>query len=175
MHTKGLSSLLAAVFLANVVSPALLAGMRPSSSRTLSRRPCLEGIPSKKAVYRGGTVARMLPSTVGTVDVTDLEDFVFRYKTAELRIVYEKVNSLEYGQKAGRRLGLAIAFSPLFLLSKKRRHYITIGFLDAEGRQQAAVFELGKKLVRTTLAGLEARSGVKVVFQDEEARRASQR
>ncbi len=158
MHTKGLSSLLAAVFLANVVSPALLAG-----------------IPSKKAVYRGGTVARMLPSTVGTVDITDRGDFVFRYKTAEFRIVYEKVNSLEYGQKAGRRLGLAIAFSPLFLLSKKRRHYITIGFLDAEGRQQVVVFELGKKLVRTTLAGLEARSGVKVLFQDEEARRASQR
>ena len=82
MHTKGLSSLLAAVFLANVVSPALLAG-----------------IPSKKAVYRGGTVSRMSPSTVGTVDITDVEDFVFRYKTAELRIVYEKVNSLEYGQK----------------------------------------------------------------------------
>ena len=102
MHTKGLSSLLAAVFFANVVSPALLAG-----------------IPSKKAVYRGGTVARMSPSTVGTVDITDFEDFVFRYKTAELRIVYEKVNSLEYGQKAGRRLGLAIAVSPLFLLSQE--------------------------------------------------------
>ena len=107
MYTRGLSSLLAAVFLANAVSPALLAG-----------------IPSKKAVYRGGTVARMLPSTVGTVDITDRGDFVFRYKTAEFRIVYEKVNSLEYGQKAGRRLGLAIAFSPLFLLSKKRRHYL---------------------------------------------------
>ncbi len=158
MHTKGLSSLLAAVFFANVVSPALLAG-----------------IPSKKAVYRGGTVSRMSPSTVGTVDVTDPEDFVFRYKAAELRIVYERVNSLEYGQKTGRRLGLAIAVSPLFLLSKKRRHYLTIGFLDAEGQQQAAVFELGKKLVRTTLAGLEARSGVKVVYQDEEARRASRR
>ena len=158
MFTRALSSLLAAVFLANVVSPALLAG-----------------IPSKKAVYRGGTVARMSPSTVGTVDITDFEDFVFRYRTAELRIVYERVNSLEYGQKAGRRLGLAIAFSPLFLLSRKRRHYLTIGFLDTAGQQQAAVFELGKKLVRTTLAGLEARSGVKVVYQDEQARRASRR
>ncbi len=69
-------------------------------------------------------------------------------------------------------MGLAIAFSPVFPLSRKRRHYLTIGYIDVEGNQQAAVFELGKKIVRTTLAGLEARSGLKVEFEDEKARRA---
>jgi hypothetical protein len=83
------------------------------------------------------------------------------------------VNSLEYGQKAGRRLGLSIALSPLFLLSKKRRHYLTVGFLDAEAQQQAVIFELGKNIVRATLAGLEAQTGLKIEFDDEEARRSS--
>ena len=150
-----IASLLVAALLANAVSPALLAG-----------------IPSKKAVYRGGTLPFPEVATVGTMATTDVRHFVFRYKSGELRIPYGRVNSLEYGQKAGRRLGLAIAFSPVFLLSRKRRHYLTIGYIDVEGNQQAAVFELGKKIVRTTLAGIEARSGLKVDFEDEKARRA---
>ncbi len=147
--------LLAAVLLANVISPALLAG-----------------IPSKKAVYRGGTLSTIRPSAVGAVTTTDSRHFAFRYKRGELLIPYDRINSLEYGQKSGRRLALAITLSPLFLLSKKRKHYLTLSFFDAEGNQQAVVLELGKKIVRTTLAGLSARSGLKVEFEDEKAREA---
>jgi len=145
-----------AVSLANAISPALLAG-----------------VPSKKAVYRGGTLPDLKPSAQGEVSITDADEFVFRYRSGELRIPYEAVNSLEYGQKAGRRLGLSITLSPLFLLSKKRRHYLTLGFKDSEGSQQAVMFELGKEIVRTTLVGLAAQTGLKVEFEDEEARRSS--
>jgi hypothetical protein len=147
---------LVTVSLANATSPALLAG-----------------VPSKKAVYRGGTLPLLKPSARGEVSVTDTDSFVFRHRSGELRILYESVNSLEYGQKAGRRIGLSIALSPLFLLSKKRRHYLTVGFLDAAGGQQAVILELGKDIVRTTLAGLEAQTGLQVEFEDEEARRSS--
>jgi hypothetical protein len=147
---------LVAVSLANAISPALLAG-----------------VPSKKAVYRGGTLPSLRPAVKGEVLITDADEFVFRFRSGELRIPYESFNSLEYGQKAGRRLGLSIALSPLFLLSKKRRHYLTVGFLDAEAQQQAVIFELGKNIVRATLAGLEAQTGLKIEFDDEEARRSS--
>jgi hypothetical protein len=83
------------------------------------------------------------------------------------------MNSLEYGQKAGRRVGLAIAVSPLALLSKKRKHFLTVNYLDDTEKQQAVVLELGKDIVRTTLATLEARSGRKIEYQDEEARKSS--
>jgi hypothetical protein len=149
--------LLVAVSLANVISPALLAGA-----------------PSKKAIYRGGTLAALKAPSKGEVSTTDEQEFVFLFGRGELRIPYASVNSLEYGQKAGRRLGLSIALSPLFLLSKKRRHYLTIGFLDRHDVQQAVILELGKKIVRATLAGLEARTGLRVEFEDEEARRSSQ-
>lgn len=147
---------LVTVSLANATSPALLAG-----------------VPSKKAVYRGGTLSLPKPPAQGEVSITDTEELVFRHRSGEVRIPYDSVNSLEYGQKAGRRLGLSIALSPLFLLSKKRRHYLTVGFLDAEGSQQAMIFELGKSIVRTTLAGLEAQTGLQIEFEDEEARRSS--
>lgn len=148
---------LVTVSLANATSPALLAG-----------------VPSKKAVYRGGTLPSPKPPAQGEVSVTDTQEFVFRHRSGELRVPYDAVNSLEYGQKTGRRLGLSIALSPLFLLSKKRRHYLTLGFLDAaSSQQQAMIFELGKDIVRITLAGLEAQTGLRVEFEDEEARRSS--
>ena len=39
--------------------------------------------------------------------------------------------------------------SPLALFSKKRKHYLTSGFSDADGKQQGAVFELAKDTVRS--------------------------
>ncbi len=99
--------------------------------------------------------------------------FVFSYQGGELKIPYDRVNDLEYGQKAGRRLGLALTISPWLLLSKKRKHFPTVGYQDENDKQQAAVFELGKDIVRTTLASLEARTGKKIDYQDEEARKSS--
>ena len=147
-----------AALLASVISPALLAG-----------------VPSKQAVYRGGTLSNIRAASAGTVTTTNFRHFVFRHDRGELRIPYDRINSLEYGQKTGRRLSLAVTLSPLFLLSKKRKHYLTVSFFDAEGNQQAVVLELGKKIVRTTLTGLSARSGLKVEFEDERAREALNR
>ena len=133
----------------------------------------LAGAPSKKAVYQGGTIGAVPTAAVGSVSTLDGGSFVFQYQAGSLEIPYEQVNALEYGQKSSRRLGLAIAVSPLFLLSKRRRHFLTVSYVDDFERQQAAVFELGKKVVRTTLAGLEARTGLRVEFEDERARRAA--
>ncbi len=133
------------------------------------------GVPSEKAVYRGGTLVHPEPADAGHPSTRGAEAFTFRYGQRVLRIPYDQVNLLEYGQKAGRRLGLAIVVSPLFLLSKKRRHYLTIGYVDEQGAQQAAVFELGKKIVRSTLIGLEARTGLAVDYENEQARQAARR
>jgi hypothetical protein len=97
----------------------------------------------------------------------------FEYKKEKLTIPYSKINGLEYGQKAGRREAMAIFVSPIALFSKKRKHFLTVNFMDDADKQQAAVFELGKDVVRVTLASLEARSGQKIEYQDEEARKSS--
>ena len=69
-------------------------------------------------------------------------------------------------------IGVAIVVSPIALFSKKRKHFLTVNYTDDKDKQQALVFELGKDIVRTTLASLEARSGKKVEYQDEEARKS---
>jgi hypothetical protein len=48
-----------------------------------------------------------------------------------------------------------------------------VGYRDEQDRQQAMVFRLDKGDVRSVLASLEARTGLKVQFQDNEARKAA--
>jgi hypothetical protein len=62
--------------------------------------------------------------------------------------------------------------SPIFLLAKSRKHFLTVGYQDAAGRQQAMIFRVAKGDIRALLVTLEARTGRKVIFQDEEARKA---
>lgn len=147
------------------------------------------GVGSKKAAYQGGTTKDkdfpgMKNPPEGTLDLGNDKELRFTYKLNKAEkvytIPYDQIIDLEYGQKAGRRVGAAIAtailISPigLFLLfSKKRKHFVTIGYKGEDGKEEVAVFELGKDIIRTSLPILEARSGKKVEYQDEAARKAS--
>ncbi len=135
--------------------------------------PLAEALDSKKAAYIGGTVPGLSEGTEGVLN-TKLEDkLTFTTKTQTLEIPYTQIESLEYGQKAGRRVAVAVLVSPLALFSKKRKHYLTIEYKDAAGKSQAGVFELGKEIVRTTLTIVETRSGKAMDYQDEDARKSS--
>lgn len=147
------------------------------------------GLDSKKAAYQGGTTkdkdfAGAKEGVEGILSTDDETQLKFSYKLNKTdqvyAIPYKDIIDLEYGQKAGRRVGAALAtailISPvgLFLLfSKKRKHFVTIGYKGEDGKEQVAVFELGKDIVRTTLPILEARSGKKIEYQDEEAKKSS--
>ena len=130
------------------------------------------GLGSDKTKYIGGTVSALKEGAEGKSSTKDEKVFIFDTGEAKLEIPYDKVDSLEYGQKAGRRVGVAFAINPIFIFSKKRRHFLTLGYTDAEGKQQAAVFEMGKDVIRVSLASLEARTGKKIEYQDEEARKS---
>jgi len=131
----------------------------------------LAGESGGRAEYVGGTVNALKERSEGRIQTTDAVFLQFRAKKGSIRVPYEKINLLEYGQKAERRVGMAV-ISPLFLLSKERKHFLTIGYADDQGRQQALVFQVDKDDVRSVLVSLEARTGRKVQFQDEEARKA---
>lgn len=130
------------------------------------------GLGSDKTKYIGGTINSLKEGDEGKSSTKDEKVFVFDAGKDRVQIPYSQIDSLEYGQKAGRRIGVAVVVNPLFLFSKKRRHFLTIGYTDADGKQQAGVFELGKDVIRVTLASLEARTGRKVEYQDEEARKS---
>lgn len=123
-----------------------------------------------RAEYMGGTRPDIPANNSGEIRVTDAVYFVFISKHTRVKVPYERINLLEYGQKVDRRYLAAVVISPLFMLAKKREHFLTIGFQDDDGQQQAMVFRVDKNAVRLTLVSLEARTGQKVEFQDEEAR-----
>jgi hypothetical protein len=136
------------------------------------------GLGSDKTKYIGGTVSSLKEGAEGKSSAKDEKVFVFitdkqtDKEGTKIEIPYDKVDSLEYGQKAGRRVGVAFVINPIFIFSKKRRHFLTLGYTDADGKQQAAVFEMGKDVIRVNLATLEARTGKKIEYQDEEARKS---
>ena len=149
----------------------------------------LAGVSSNGAAYYGGTTKdKDFPGAKdkveGILSTRDEDAVSFSYtlnkQTKVYAIPYSQFIDIEYGQKAGRRVGAAVAtailISPIglfMLFSKKRKHFVTIGYRDDQGKEQVAVFELGKDIVRTTLPILEARSGKKIEYQDEEARKAN--
>lgn len=129
-------------------------------------------VDGNKASYVGGTVG-LKEKSEGRFDTANSTALSFSAnKQATLTIPYDRITELEYGQKAGRRVGVAIMISPLALFSKKRNHYLTISYKDDAGKDQAAVFELGKDIVRTTLKIIETRSGKEIQYQDDEARKS---
>lgn len=122
--------------------------------------------------YIGGTTSAMRAGSGGRIDLSDDRYFAFYARKAQLRVPYDRINLLEYGQQVDRRLALALVISPIFLLSKSRRHFLTIGYTDDRGTQQAMVFRVDKNSIRAALVALEARTGLNVAYQDQEARKA---
>lgn len=130
------------------------------------------GMPGGRVEYVGGTIAQFHDKVDGQLSTIDSQVLIFSYEGKRFGVPYERINLLEYGQNVSRRLAEAIIISPLFLLSKSRKHFLTVGFRDSNDQQQAMVFKVSKKDVRALLVSLEARTGLRVQYQDDEARKA---
>jgi hypothetical protein len=132
--------------------------------------PSAFAVGKDKAMYVGGT-ANVAPKSEGVLATSDDAKLMFIAEKGGgmVEIPWKNIDEAEYGQKVGRRIKTAIFLSPVALLSKGRKHYLTITYKDKHDEMQSAVFELGKDLVRTTLTVVETRSGRKITYQDEEA------
>lgn len=146
-----------------------------AASLLLSFVAPLAAVGSREAEYIGGTIAGLEEGTEGRFITTDPDHLRFEPKKKgqpAVQVPYSSVTSLEYGQKAGRRVAVAVFVNPLALFSKKRKHFLTVSFNDSTGKEQAMVLELGKDIIRTALTVVETRSGKAIEYQDDEARKA---
>lgn len=125
-----------------------------------------------RAEYIGGTSEVFNEKIGGRLLTGGAAVLRFETKSKSVDIPYDRIQLLEYGQKVDRRYISAVLVSPLFLLAKARKHFLTIGYTDRDGRAQALIFRVEKGDVRGLLVSLEARTGRKVAFQDDEARKA---
>lgn len=128
--------------------------------------------PATHVHYVGGTLSQLPAKASGTLRIGDDDVFTFQASGATVKVPYRDVNMLEYGQRVSRRYMEAILISPVFLLSKRRAYFLSIGYTDAGGKQQAMIFQVSGKEIRPVLVSLEARSGRKVEYQDDEARKS---
>jgi len=139
---------------------------------TLALAMTLAAAPATHVRYVGGTLSQLPAKTSGVLSVGDEETFTFQAGSAVIKVPYRDVNMLEYGQRVSRRYLEAVFISPVFLLAKRRAYFLTVGYTDSEGKQQAMIFQVGGKEIRPVLVSIEARSGRKVEYQDEEARKS---
>lgn len=125
-----------------------------------------------KAMFIGGTIQNIEKGKKAQFDLSGPTYLRFRTKKdVLLEVPFAKVSTVEYGQHAGRRVRAALLGGGIpALFSHKRKHFITIYFLDDQEKEQAAIFELSKKIVRETLTILRVKTGKAVEFQSEDAK-----
>lgn len=156
----------------NIWPLSLLKNTWPILTAALLLVPVAAADLGARVAYVGGTRPDVPNNAAGNIQATDETYFVFYSKHADIRIPYVRIGFVEYGQKVDRRYAMAVLISPVFVLSKKRRHFLTVVYTDEAGREQAMIFKVDKDNIRAMLVSLEARTGRKVQFQDDEARKA---
>jgi hypothetical protein len=130
------------------------------------------GSNGSRVLYVGGTVAGVSNRSDARIETIRQDALLLSTHNTTLEIPYGEINTLEYGMRVSRRYVEAVFISPLFLAAKRRTHFLSIGYTDAEGKQQAMVLQVNKDDIRPLLVSLEARTGRRVEYQDEEARKA---
>ena len=139
----------------------------------LALAPLLQaGDTGSRVLYVGGTVAGVPNKSGARIEISSDDSLKVSTRNSSLLIPYKDVNTLEYGLRVSRRYVEAALISPVFLLGKKKTHFLTIGYTDPDGKQQAMVLQVGSGEIRPLLVALEARTGRRIEYQDEEARKA---
>jgi hypothetical protein len=148
-------------------------GVKPYLLVLLALSPLLQaGDIGSRVLYVGGTVPGVRNKSGASIDILQGDALKLIADGNSFLVPYKDVNTLEYGLRVSRRYVEAVLISPLFLVAKKKTHFLTIGYTDQDGRQQAMVLQEGKEEIRPLLVSLEARTGRRVEYQDEEARKA---
>lgn len=79
----------------------------------------------------------------------------------------DSITEIFYSRVSGRRIKTAIVVSPLLLLTKGRKHYLTMSFDDGQDAVGAIEFQLHKSNYRGTLRALEQVSGQTMKYDQE--------
>ena len=125
------------------------------------------------AMYIGGTITDLKQGQQGEINLDSKFQLEFVTKKSSHAIAYSDITGLEFGEKVGRRVGLTIALAATtmglaalpILFSEKKKHFLTINYIENGKDAGVVVLELAKGIVRSAIPVIEARSGKKVVFQ----------
>ena len=113
--------------------------------------------------YVGGTVAGVPTKSDARIELLTEDSLTLNARGTVVRVPYADINTIEYGMRVSRRYMEAVLISPIFLVAKKRSHFLTIGYSDSEGTAAGhGSRRWEKKRSGRLLVSLEARGpGVK--------------
>jgi len=140
--------------------------------------PCAEAVGKHDSTFIAGT-ASIAKEATGTLTAEGRQNLRFEWinntSAGMWEVPYQRVTEVVYSQQIGRGVGSSIVLGVTtlgvgtvpMLLSKKRRHYLAVEYLDDEGAQKTAVFEVGKEAIRELLTAIEQRTGKRVAYQED--------
>jgi hypothetical protein len=129
-------------------------------------------VPNPHAAYVSGSAA--IPNGAeGSLNLEDTRELRFDYDGGFFKLSYERITSLEIGDKSGVKSHLSAAVSWIPKVGKKHGKLLTIAFKGDNGAGEAAIFEIAKAEYQSVAPVLEARTGKRVKSDDETAEAAS--
>ena len=148
--------------------------------------PLASALAGDKAAYVGGTIARFnhaehcaskgasrsAHATSCSFQRTALVPPNLSASTTNQSVISNSVSGRPVEcRSSSPRPRFSVPSASVSLPAKSRAHYLTLTYAGEQGRTEVIVIELGKDVVRSTLAVVEARSGIPIEYQDEEARK----
>ncbi len=94
-------------------------------------------------------------------------DFLDAKGTPAFSVKYDAISSILYEQTSTPRYAAAIIISPLFLLSREKKHFLTFHYSEVGGASQFAIVRLDKSNAREAVAAAEAQTGTAVERVEE--------
>jgi len=123
-------------------------------------------VPNPHAAYVSGSAA--IPNGAeGSLNLEDTKELRFDYDGGTFKLAYERITSMEIGDRPGVKAHLAVAVSWIPKFAKKQGKLLTIAFKGDNGAGEAAIFEIAKAEYLTIAPVLESRTGKHVKMEDE--------
>jgi hypothetical protein len=123
-------------------------------------------VPNPHAAYVSGSAA--IPNGAeGSLNLEDAKELRFNYDGGTFKLGYERITSMEIGDRPGVKSHLAGAVSWIPKFGKKQGKLLTIAFKGDSGAGEAAIFEIAKAEYLTIAPVLESRTGKHVKVADE--------
>ena len=94
-------------------------------------------------------------------------EFLDEKGASAVSIQYDSIKSILYEKSSTPRYAEAVIISPLFLLSRSKKHYLTVQYTDAAGVGEFVIFHLDKGNAREAIAKTEAETGKSVERAEE--------
>ncbi len=128
-------------------------------------------VPNPHAAYVSGSAA--IPNGAeGSLNLEDANELRFNYDGGRFKLAYQRITSMEIGDRPGMKAHLAVAVSWIPKFSKKQGKLLTIEFKGDNGVGEAAIFEIIKADYVSIAPVLESRTGKHVKVQDEATQNA---